>query len=473
MLLYGPNGEPLDESTDPEPSRTRGWRETGLGALNSSYLYGVNRDDVRRRTRRAFFTNELFGAAVEIATALLIGDEFSYGELNMDRTGQAILDDFWSENDLSHLVPSRLVMEYLLDGELCAVFPNGSATTPDAPAPIVHLDMDSSVRLFADISGVSRVEATAADGSTLKWENGEFVFTAHNALWNDPRGWPVAMRAVGPAEAYLRLLHHRLNTHDLQGRILGVQTVFVDRNDPNSRAAYESKRTAYRSMPKRGGILTLAKVEGKDGKIINDELSFMTPGNGAANAQADARNFVRLAALCVLGMPEHYLGEGGTVTRTTADSMTLPAIRGVKRIHAALRRHFDRMFRLELKRRNGPDRLYTVSRYEVQPDGKTRKKRTKRVTADQIEVPWVFPQVTQDNLSDLITRAELAQRNNWASPQTLSASLGFDPAGEAELLAAVGQSFGQPNPQAAPVTTQPTGKGGDPGGPQDPQQPAQ
>lgn len=475
MLLYGPTGELLDEGTDPETSRTRGWREAGLGtAPNTSYVYGVNRDDVRRRTRRAFFTNELFGAAVEIATALLIGDEFSYGELNMDRAGREVLDDFWSENDLSHLVPSRLVTEYLLDGELCAVFPNSAETRADLPAPIVHLDMEAGVRVFSSISGVERVETTAADGrTTLTWQDGEFVFTAHNALWNDPRGWPVAMRAVAPSEAYLTLLQHRLNTHDLQGRILGVQTVFVDRNDPNSRAAYEAKRTAYRSMPKRGGILTLAKVEGKDGKVINDEINFMTPGNGAANAQADARSFVRLTALCVLGMPEHYLGEGGTVTRTTADSMTLPAIRGVKRIHAGLRRHFDRMFRLELKRRHGPDRLYKVSRYEVQPDGKTRKKRTKRVPADLIEVPWVFPQVTQDNLTDLIARAEVAQRNNWASPQTLSASLDFDPAAEAELLAAVGQTFGRPNPQAAPVTTQPSGKGGDSGA-QDPgQQPPQ
>lgn len=462
MLLYGPTGDLLESSDDPETSRERGWREGGPGTLtNTSYVYGVNRDDVRRRTRRAFFTNELFGTAVEIAAALLIGDEFSYGELNMDRAGREVLDGFWTENDLAQLLPARLVTEYLLDGELCAVFPPEAETSPDLPAPIVHLDMDRSVRVMADITGPHTVETTGADGRTLRWSQGEFVFTAHNALWNDPRGWPVAMRAVGPAEAYLTLLQHRLNTHDLQGRILGVQTVFVDRNDPHSRAAFEAKRGAYRSMPRRGGILTLAKVEGKDGQVISDEINFMTPAAGAANAQADARNFVRLTALAILGMPEHYLGEGGAVTRTTADSMTLPAIRGVKRIHAALRRHLDRLFRLELQRRHGPDRLYSVSTYEVQPDGVTRKRRTKRVRASQIEVPWVFPQVTQDNLADLITRAEAAARNGWASPQSLSASLGFDPAAEAELMAAAGRHFGQPDPTAARPAAPPT-PGGDP-----------
>lgn len=459
-MLYGPTGEPLAEGPDPETSRERGWREVGIGSLNSGYVYGVSRDEVRRRTRRAFFTNELFGAAVEIAAALLIGDEFSYGDINMDKAGRQVLDEFWSENDFSQLVPGRLVTEYLLDGELCAVFPTDEPN-PDLPAPIVHLDMDRGVQVKSNITGAYRVEAPGEDNRTLSWDRGEFVLTAHNALWNDARGWPVAMRAVAPAEAYLTLLQHRLNTHDLQGRVLGVQTVFVDRTDPNSRAAFEAKRGAYRQMPRRGGILTLAKVEGKDGKVISDEINFMSPANGAANAEKDMRAFVRLVALCILGMPEHYLGEGGAVTRTTADSMTLPAIRGVKRIHAALRRHFDRMFRLELKRRHGPDRLYSVTTYEVQGDGVTRKRRAKRVKADQIEVPWVFPQVTQDNLADLIARAEAAARNGWASPQTLSASLDFDPAAESELMAAAGRRFGEPDPQAAQPTP-PSGRGGDP-----------
>jgi len=260
------------------------------------------------------------------------------------------------------------------------------------------------------------------------------------------------MRAVGPANAHLALMGHRLNVHALQGRLLGVQKVFVDRKDPNSRAIFSEKAGAYRRLPPKGGIVTLAMVEGKDGKVISDELTFTSPGGGASNAETDARSYVRLVALNVIGMPEHYLGEGGTVTRTTATSMTLPAIRSVKRIQGAIRSHLDALFRAELKRRNGPDRKYKITFYEVSDDGKTRKKRTRWVLADQIEVPWVFPAITQENLADLIAKAEAASAMGLASPQTLSGSLGFDPSAEADLMAAAGLNFGQ-------VTATPTAKG--------------
>ncbi|PIH00254.1 hypothetical protein [Deinococcus sp. UR1] len=458
-MLYGPDGEPLTESNSETSLNGPWWREGLPGEQNASTsrIYGLDRDAVRRQTRRAFFTNPLFGAAVEIAVALLIGDEFTYSPLNADKAAQTALADLWDTNDLGNLMSNRLVTEYLLDGELCAVFP--LEETGDQPARIGHLDIDRGVVVTADpMSGPTRIQAKDSSGQELTWETGQFVWTAHNALWNDARGWPVAMRAVAPAQAYLELLGHRLNTHDLQGRILGVQTVFVDRKDPNSRAIFNEKRQAYRRMPRKGGMLTLAKVLADDGKtVISDEVSFNSPASGAANAQHDARAFVRLTALALLGLPEHYLGEGGTVTRTTADSMTLPAIRSVKRIHAALRSHLDRIFRADLVRRHGPDRTYMVTTYEVSADGLTRKPRKKRVKAAQIEVPWAFPAITQDSLDERIRRAEAAQRSGWASPQSLSASLGFDPAEETERMAAAGLQFGG---VVTPPTTAP--RGGDP-----------
>lgn len=465
-MLYGPDGSLLEEGST-ETSLYNGWRE-GLpwdGNYSRNRIYGVNRDEVRRRTRTAFFVNPMFGAIAELAVGLLIGDNFTYAPLNADKTAQTALAEFWDANDLGNLVANQLVTQYLLDGELCAVFPLDEVG--DQAARIAHLDVDRGLTLKSSVAeGLTRVTTSDADGDPVSWEAGQFVWTAHNALWNDPRGWPVAMRGVGPADKYMELLQHRVNTHDLQGRILGVQKVFVDRKDDNSKAMYQQKAAAYRHLPRKGGILTLAKVIADDGKtVISDEIDFATPAAGAANAEKDLKAFARLIALSVLALPEHYAGEGGSTTRTTADSMTLPAIRQVQRIHAALRSHLDRLYRTELKRRYGPGRLYTVTTWEVQQDGKTRKKRTKRVRADQIEVPWVFPQITQDSLSELLARAEAAARNNWASPQTLSGSLGFDPAEESDRLAAVGMNFGQPNPQAARVTTQPDGKGGDPGGP--------
>jgi len=447
MELYGPDGQLLED-------RGEAWREGlpwDMGNTVDPRIYGVDRAIVRQRTRAAFFNNPLFGAAIEIAAALLIGDEFTYGTLNADKTAKGALDDFWTTNNLGHLVSSRLCIEYLLDGELCAVFPQDDLG--DVAARVAHLDMHTGVRIEADtINGITSVKTNGSNGQPITWEAGQFVFTAHNALWNDPRGWPVAMRAVGPANAHLALMGHRLNVHALQGRLLGVQKVFIDRKDPNSRAIYQEKAGAYRRLPKNGGIVTLAMVEGKDGKVISDELTFTRPGGGASNAETDARSYVRLVALNVIGMPEHYLGEGGTVTRTTATSMTLPAIRSVKRVQGALRSHLDGLFRAELKRRNGLDRKYRVTFYEVADDGKTRKKRTRWVLADQIEVPWVFPAITQENLADLIAKAEAASDLGLASPQTLSGSLGFDPAAEADLMAAAGLNFGQ-------VTATPTAKG--------------
>lgn len=461
-MLYGPDGEPLNESQNSETTLGAGqwWREgLGWGDVHSeARIYGVDRDAVRRRTRTAFFTNPLFGSLVEIAASLLIGDEFTYAELNADKVAKTALAEFWEANDLGHLVSNRLFTEYLLDGELCAVFP--LEEVGDQAARVAHLDLDRGVRVRADALGrVTQVVTTSADNTPLTWETDQLVWTAHNALWNDARGWPVAMRAVAPAEEYLKLLGHRLNTHDLQGRILGVQHVFVDRKDPNSRAIYQQKAGAYQRLPKRGGVLTLAKVLADDGKtVVSDDIQFMTPAAGAANAEKDGRAFVRLAALAILGLPEHYAGEGGTVTRTTADSMTLPSMRAVLRIHAALRSHLDRTFRLELRRRHGSERVYTVKKYDVRDGGKTRVARSKKVKAGQIEVPWVFPPITQDTLDELIRRAEAAARNGWASPQTLSGSLGFDPAEEADRMAAVGLEFGQPNPQAAQPTAQPPGR---------------
>ena len=436
MELYGPDGRLLED-------RNETWREGlpwegGQGAR----IYGVDRDTARQRTRSAFHANPLFGAAIEVAAALLIGDEFTYGTLNADKTAKAALDDLWTVNNLGHLISARLSLEYLLDGEMCGVMPLDDPG--DVAARFAHLDMASGVKVRSDtMNGVTGIESRGADSKPLTWEAGQFVLTAHNALWNDPRGWPESMRAVGPANAYMELLGHRLDIHALQGRLLGVQKVFVDRKDPNSRAIFAEKSSAYRRLPRRGGIVTLAMVEGADGKVISDELAFTSPGGGAGNAETDMKAFVRLVALNILGMPEHYLGEGGGVTRTTATSMTLPAIRSVKKVQGAFRSHLDGLYRSDLKRRYGAARVYTVTAYDLRDGGKTRVARKKRVTADQIEVPWVFPSITQENLADLIMRAEAAGDQGWASPQTLSGSLGFDPAAEAENMAAIGLEFGQ------------------------------
>ncbi|AIZ44860.1 hypothetical protein QR90_06710 [Deinococcus radiopugnans] len=459
-MLYGPDGELLHER-GPETSLRGGWRE-GLpwegGLAAPERLYGVNREDERLRSRRAYFTNPLFAGAVDVAVALLTGDEFSYGTPALDKAARDVLDAFWSRNRLGEMVTDRVVTEYLLDGELCAVFPlEADDPGQDAPARFALVDVSTGLRVESSVTdGVTAVLLPGPNGGDQRWETGRFAWTANSSLWNDPRGWPVARHAVDPAAAYLTLMNHRLNTHELQARILGVQKVFVDREDPNSRAAFSAKSGAYRSLPRRGGILTMAMVEGKDGKVISDSLDFMTPGEGAANAETDARALLRLTGLA-FGLPEHYLGEGGNVTRTTAESMTLPAVRRARKLQAAVRGFLDELVRREFVRRFGPARLYTLTTWDYKDDGKTRVKRTRKVDVSQIEIPWVLPAITQDSLQESITRAEAAARNGWASPQTLSASLGFDPGEEDTRMAAVGLNFGQPDTRAAQPTAPPGG----------------
>ena len=459
--LYGPDGSILSEEAR-DPALRGGWRE-GLpwdgGFAQPDAIYGVDRDRERLRTRRAYFQNPLFGSAVDIAVAFLVGDEFSYAPPNIDQPARTVLDEFWAENDLGALVGERLVTEYLLDGETCAVFPTGDEDPgTDTPARIALLDVGRGVRLRASITGgVEAVTTAGANaGTDLTWERGQFVWAAHAALWNDPRGWPVAMRAVEPAAAYLTLLNHRLNTHELQARILGVQKVFVDRERPDSRAQFAAKAGAYRSLPRRGGVLTLPMVEGKDGKVISDSLDFMTPGKGGADAATDARALMRLTGLALGGLPEHWLGEGGNATRTTAGEMSLPAVRIALRRQAVIRGILDRLVRAELTRRLGAGRKYTLTTWDYRDDGRTRVKRTRKVPVSQLEIPWVLPAIRQDTLADLLSRAEAAAKNGWASPQTLAASLGFDPGEEDTRMAAVGLAFGQANGQAAQPTA-PTG----------------
>lgn len=458
MTLYGPDGDLL-ESVD--PALRGGWRE-GLpwdGGFTPSRVYGVDRDRERLRTRSAYFQNPLFGSAVDICVALLIGDEFSYATPMLDQAARTIIDELWAENDLGTLVSQRLVTEHMLDGETCAVMPLPEDDPgTDMPARVALLDVGQSVRLRASVTGgVEAVITPGADGREITWEQGRFVWAANAALWNDPRGWPVAMRAVEPAAAYLTLLNHRINTHELQARVLGVQKVFVDRENPNSRAAYQAKAAAYRSLPRRGGVLTLPMVEGKDGKVISDSLDFTTPGSGAANAETDARALMRLTGLAMGGLPEHWLGEGGNANRATAGEMSLPAVRLALRRQAMIRSILDRLVRAELARRLGPGRRYTLTTWDYKDDGKTRIKRVRKVPVSQIEIPWVLPAITQDSMADLITRAEAAARNGWASPQTLSGSLGFDPGEEDARMAAVGMQFGKPDVRAAQPTPPPTG----------------
>lgn len=437
--LVGPDGRPLATATT-DPALRGGWIQSGgLGAGSTlptlGSLYGVDRPTERRASRVAYFLNPAYWAALEVVKNYVVGDAFTYGDLD-DKTAQAQLDEFWAENNLGRLV-DRFWTEFSLDGENATVWVG--KLRRGAPARIAFLDVDAGLELTADtLEGVTRLKA---HGET--YEQGLFVWTAHDSLYNDPRGWPPFRHAVAVAIAYVALLNHRLRLQDVQSRLNAVYYALVDAGAGDGGLAQQTAKAAvYGRIPSNGAVVTLAK-DRETGE--SEELKFLDVGKGAQDAQHDMRQ-VRLLLSMVMGLPEHYLGEGGNVTRTTADAMGDPARRSILRKHAAVRDWLDRVYRTELIRRNGRDKRYSVRQVSVRHDGLTRIVSTRRVPAAQVEVPWVFPNVSTDDLEALVKKVDLAARRRLASTQTLMGELGYDPALERERLAAEGTT---PNPEPA------------------------
>src|SRR5690606_15973898 len=86
----------------------------------------------------------------------------------------------------------------------------------------------------------------------------------------------------------------------------------------------------------------------------------------------------------------------------------------------------------ELKRRHGPARLYR--QVVVRSEGLQRVEEERMVPADELEVPFALPPVRSDGKQLSTIQYALAQR--LISRQTATEDLGYDPALEAERMAA-------------------------------------
>lgn len=467
-MILDQNGNPIttEASTPHDPALRGGWRyASDTGTPTTSFA--LDRESERHKARLLYLANPLLGGATDIATAFLLGDDLTYTPLD-DRTANTALEEFWNENDLGTLITERWLTEFFCDGEQATLFPlEEDDPGRDAPARIAFVDVDLGFRLQANVQrGVTAFITKDAAGHERTWDATRFVWTAHQALWNDPRGWPVLMRAVDAAINYITLLNHRMNTHELQARILGVYKAMVNPSGvgPDGKpdgGAYQwsQKVSAYRTLPKRGGVLTLAMIPDGKGGYLSEDLQFLTPGKGSADAALDARALLRLVGLVIGALPEHWLGEAGNANRATAGEMSTPAVRVSKKRQGVVRSYLNRLARLELKRRFGPDRQYTIKRVEVRDDGLTRVVRRQRVSADRLEVAWNLPKVEQDSLEMVARKVEVLAAQGLASPQTRAALLGVDPALEVELMAAAGQTFGQVS-SAGPKRPPVNGKGG-------------
>lgn len=435
--------------------------------------YGLSRQQCREQSRALYFVNGLFRAVVDIAGAFLVGDNLTYGRF-ADPGLQMIVEDFWEANSFSELVSERLITEWFLDGEVAVVFPseaNGDRLPgQDEPARIGMLDVGmagfsiraSTARGATAGDMVEQLRVDTATGTKLRWNEGEFAWAAHlGGMWNDPRGWSVAFPAADLATAYIALMNMRLNVHHVQQRLLAVYKAVVDPEGVDASGlpdggAYEFalKTRTFTRLPDQGGVLPVGIYPGytdaennRRYDTVTESIDFLRPAQGAADAASDMRLILRMVGLAIGGLPEHFLGEGGNATRTTAASMGLPSVRLSNKRQAALAGLFTRIFRREIKRRAGPDARF-----------RTVKGSRKRLPIDRIELPWVFPEIREESLQEIVARVSLALRNGLISSETATADLGYDPALEGERLE--GQA---PLPAPGKLTQTPpneTGNGG-------------
>lgn len=435
-------GSPIDNFDD---DLQGSWRVVGgVGAAlklpsGLDLLTHLNRRETQKASVVAYYLNPLLYGAVEVIKAFVLGAGLSYGEF-ADKRAQACLEDFWFENDLEALA-ERYFTEHLLTGESLTVFPR--AFKGDQPARVGLFDVVNGTMEISTPEGMPDRVDTIRINSSRTLQQGEYHWQANEALFNDPRGWPVVSRAVGPSLAYINFINSRIRVHEIASRINAIYYALAD-----SDKALDDKAKRFRNMPRNGSVLTLGMT--KDGQ--SEKFEFASRNVNAGDSSVDGKMIKQLVCI-VLGLPDHYLAEGGGVTRTTADSMGAPARKGFERRQRVVSRWINGIFRMELMRRNGPERLYTVQSVRLTPAG-DRVVSKRRVSARLMEVPLGFPELNDEDLQGLVAQVRAAAELRLASRQTLAAQMGYDYAAEVEYLAGEAPLPTPPQPQPDPPSSQ-------------------
>lgn len=449
-MLYGPDDRILENTTSPyfqDPGLRGGWQYAGHQGMPTELALGLNPDAERRKSRVMYYLNPLLGGAADICSALLVGDALTYGEV-IDKKANLALEELFAVNNLSTLIPERWMPEFMMDGEQCTVFNTRRKANRDEPSILAFLDVDRGFSLEADTAYggspsdmVYEVSFNSGDRNEKRtWREDEFVWTAAQAHFNTARGWPILARAADAALSYIALLNYRVKIQSMQSRILGVHKTFVNTAAPDGgRSQWEAAKVRFGNIPNDGGIMILAQDPRNN---TSETLEFLKMGQGASDAETDARALLRLVGMTLGGLPEHWLGEGGNTNRSTAEKMSAPALAIGKRRQNALKGYLDRIMRIELKRRFGPDQTYRLLKSVLNAKTLKRELKEVRVKADMMYFPWNLPDLGEHSLQDALNRATISYQLGLASAQTLSASIGFDPAEESERM---GDNFGKPN----------------------------
>lgn len=421
-MILDSKGEPIDLTDARDPGVASGWRVTGgvadpVTSLPNFARGTFDRATTQRAARLAYLLNPLFYGAVQVVHSFVLGAGISYGEF-ADKRAQVTLEELWATNDLDELT-DRWLIEHLLDGESLTLWPLADIGSQAARLGLWDV-VDGGLEVVETERGVPN-HVTRVKVNRRWYTEGQFVWRATDALYNTPRGWPATARAIGPALAYVNFIDARRKIHELASRINAVYYAFA-----KDQSELDRKSARFRNVPRNGAVLTLA--QNQDGK--REEFEFHSPDAKAADSSVDGKLIKQLLAVA-LGLPEHYLAEGGGVTRTTADSMGAPTRRGFQKRQKQVFRWLNAVTITELVRRNGPDQLYKVTSSRVLPSGDISRS-SRRVKAYLLETPIIFPTLNDEDLEGLIKKVELAARLRLASRQTLSGELGYDFIAEVE-----------------------------------------
>ena len=434
LSLVDKNGRALESSSSDESyslpamrGGNTGWKESGQ--TGSGQIYGINRDLERRSARVAYFLNPMVKGITSLLTSYVVGDAFTYGTMD-DKAAQETLEEMWALNNYD-LFAERMWLEYLIDGESAVVF---DADAPvNEPAHMALIDVDRAFDLKSDtIKGVTELNLKL-NGRENIYQEGEFTWTANDALWNDPRGWPVMMQAIPSCLAYIGLINSRLRAQELLGRINGVYKALYYPGKADADAKFQAKVDRFSRVPKDGNVMALA-MDASTGR--SEEFDFAKSPNNASDAAEDAR-LLRMLAAVTLNIPPTWLGDAEDSNRASSAEMNGPPLIAMRRRQSVFRSINNRNGRNELVRRHGPEKRYTVYTYEVSKnDPLTRKRKRKSVTADLLEFPWVLPQISDASVEEIVKKVELMFKTGDASRITRQENLGLDPAVERERLAA-------------------------------------
>ena len=439
-MILDQNGDPISLTDARDPGLSGGWRVTGgvgdpVTSLPTFARGTIDRATTQRAARLAYHLNPLFYGALQVIHSFVLGAGLSYGEF-ADKRAQTALEELWAVNDLDELTDAWLI-EYLLDGESLTIWPK--ATVGDQPARLGLWNVvDDGLDRLNTEPGLPR-HVTSVTLGRRTYQEGEFVWRANDALHNDPRGWSPTARAIAPALAYANFIDARRKIHDLASRINAIYYAFA-----GSEQELNRKAGRFRNVPRNGAVLTLA--QNSEGK--REEFEFHSPNARAADSSVDGKLIKQLLAVA-LQLPEHYLAEGGGVTRTTADSMGAPTRRGFLKRQKQVFRWLNQVVITELTRRFGPDQVYKVVTSKVLPSGDISRS-TRKVKAYLLETPLIFPTLNDEDLNALVAKVQAAAQLG-VSRQTLVGELGYDWVTETERRLAEPQDQPTADPQTDPA----------------------